>query len=185
VRVRAGDANARGDSRIRAQPADSGPAQPVHHGFAAGVVLLSAVASTASCAVPSQPVARAPRVAVAAHDDPPPVRAIENSRSVVARDDGARPAPTWSEVFDRYLAPGTDGACGRSRACHAAEVRDAASAYGWLAQRGYIAGTDSPIASTTNSCLRRLGGNMPPRGGDNAQAAIDVRAWAAAGARND
>src|SRR5271165_18228 len=84
------------------------------------------------------------------------------------------PAPTWSAIYARYLGPGTEGGCGRSRACHAATMSDAPSAYSWLAQRGYIAGAQSPLVSATNSCLRWFGGNMPPRGGANDHATRDL-----------
>jgi hypothetical protein len=64
-------------------------------------------------------------------------------------------------------------------------VADASSAYAWLEKRGYIAGVQSPLVSSSNSCLRWFGGNMPPRGKVNSQAARDLTAWAAAGAPND
>jgi hypothetical protein len=88
-------------------------------------------------------------------------------------------------LFAHYFAAGTEGACGRSRACHAADAVDASSAYAWLEERGYIAGARSPLVSASNSCLRWFGGNMPPRGKANAQAAEDLTAWVAAGAPND
>jgi hypothetical protein len=62
---------------------------------------------------------------------------------------------------------------------------DAASAYGWLAARGYIDGDRSALASTSNSCLRWLGGNMPPGGKPNDAAARALVAWVAAGAPNN
>jgi hypothetical protein len=96
-----------------------------------------------------------------------------------------RAAPSWSWLFAQYFAVGTEGACGRSRACHAPDVADASSAYEWLERRGYIAGAQSPLVSARNSCLQWFGGNMPPRGTPNSQAAEDLRAWVAAGARND
>jgi hypothetical protein len=91
-------------------------------------------------------------------------------------------ALTWSALYSAYMAPGTEGGCGRSSRCHARQMADAASAYGWLQQRGYIAGTGSALASNANSCLGWFGGNMPPGGHANAKAAADVAAWVAAGA---
>jgi hypothetical protein len=93
--------------------------------------------------------------------------------------------PTWAEIYARYFAPETPGGCARSHACHAESMGDAAAAYEWLSQRGYIAGTQSPLVSTQNSCLRWFGGNMPPRGQPNATAARELTAWVAAGAKND
>jgi hypothetical protein len=97
----------------------------------------------------------------------------------------AAAAPTWSELFSAYMAPGTEGGCGRSGRCHARQMGDPASAYDWLKQRGYIAGTSSAIASDANSCLRWFGGNMPPGGRANPKAAADVAAWVAIGAPED
>jgi hypothetical protein len=64
-------------------------------------------------------------------------------------------------------------------------MSDAASAYSWLEQRGYISGAQSALVSKTNSCLTWFGGNMPPRGGRDEDAERDLGAWAAAGARNN
>ena len=94
------------------------------------------------------------------------------------------PAPTWTAIYARYLGPGTAGGCARARACHASVMIDAASAYEWLAQRGYIAGVQSAIVGS-NSCLRGFGGNMPPRGPLDAGAIRDLEAWVAAGAANN
>jgi hypothetical protein len=94
-------------------------------------------------------------------------------------------APTWSAIYARHFGPGTEGACGRSRVCHAAVMTDAPSAYEWLAQRGYIGKAQSALVSKSNSCLRWFGGNMPPRGKTNEDAVRDLEAWAAAGAVNN
>jgi hypothetical protein len=90
-------------------------------------------------------------------------------------------APTWSQIYERHLAAGTAGGCGRSAACHQGPMSDATTAYSWLQQRGYIDGTRSAIVRP-NSCLRWFGGNMPPRGTDDPGAVADLSAWVAAGA---
>jgi len=115
--------------------------------------------------------------------DPQPVLAAE----VAATTPPSAPpvAPTWSMIYGRYFAVKTEGACGRAHGCHSNEMADAASAYSWLEGRGYIAGPLSPIASTTNSCLRWFGGNMPPGGKPNPHAADELSAWVAAGAPNN
>jgi hypothetical protein len=95
------------------------------------------------------------------------------------------PAPTWSTLYDRYFSQTSEASCGRSRKCHASEMADAASAYTWLSQRGYISGQASAIASTRNSCLHWFGGNMPPGGKPNPRAVEDLSAWVAAGAPNN
>jgi hypothetical protein len=91
-------------------------------------------------------------------------------------------APTWSDIYARYFSPNSDGACGHSPACHIDVMGDSESAYAWLAQWGYIAGTQSPLVSRTNSCLIWFGGNMPPRGAPNDAAVRDLIVWVAAGA---
>lgn len=116
---------------------------------------------------------------------PRPVLAAEVAAPAPVSSAAPQVAPTWSTIYDRYLAAKTDGGCGRSHACHADEMADAASTYSWLQQRGYISGSRSPLASTTNSCLGWFGGNMPPKGKANPQAAEEISAWVAAGARDN
>ena len=89
-------------------------------------------------------------------------------------------APTWTGIFQSYLASGTEGHCA---SCHG-QTSSATNAYSWLKSKGYIAGTGSALASN-GSCLTFFGGNMPPGGPSDAQAAADVTAWVAAGAPND
>ncbi|SRR5579883_281016 len=120
----------------------------------------------------------------------PPAAAPEGTTAAASTAD-TRPAPaadaptTWTAIYARYFGPSTEGGCGRSRACHADVMTGPSAAYEWLARRGYISGTDSPLVSTVNSCLRWFGGNMPPGGRPNAEAARDLAAWVAAGARDD
>jgi len=151
--------------------------------------LLAFVVVTVGCAgasVPLAPVApvapAVPGVAVVPAAPPPvPVEAPvpDGATSPVA----AVPSPpTWETIFARYFGPGTAGACGQPGKCHAQAMADAASSYAWLTQRGYIAGTQSPLVSPLNSCLRWFGGNMPPRGAANDEAIRDLQAWVAAGA---
>jgi len=64
-------------------------------------------------------------------------------------------------------------------------MRDASSAYDWLARRGYIDGTRSALVSPANSCLRWFGGNMPPQARPAEDATRDLQAWVAAGALED
>lgn len=123
------------------------------------------LAGCAPAAVPSSP-----RVAVAAP---------------TAAASAVTPTRTWRSIYATYLGPGSPGSCGRSGACHAADVRDAASAYEWLAHRGYIDGSRSALVSRSNSCLRWFGGNMPPRAEPAEGAVEDLRAWVAAGAPED
>jgi hypothetical protein len=149
-------------------------------------LLLCAVCA---CGAPEATPARVPTVV-----RPLPAVTIEPVQNVpslgphstpVAETVATEPPPAWSWLFAQYFAAGTAGACGRASACHAANMETPASAYEWLEQRGYIAGKQSPLVSATNSCLRWFGGNMPPKGQPNAEAAHDLTAWVAAGALED
>lgn len=137
-----------------------------------GVVSAQAVAPVADVAAPPSSVETTPS-------------APQLAAGVPAADALAVDAPTWTALYRQYFAAGTEGGCGRARACHAAEMANADSAYTWLEQRGYIDGPRSPIASASNSCLHWFGGNMPPGAGENPRAVRDLMAWVAAGARND
>ncbi len=86
-------------------------------------------------------------------------------------------APTWGQIFERYIAPGTKGNCA---SCHG--LSDSSAAYQWLKERGQISGTSSPIV-TSGSDFSWFGGFMPfggPRSYPAAEA--DMKAWVAAGA---
>lgn len=95
------------------------------------------------------------------------------------------PPPTWTAIFAAYFGPGSPGSCGQTSGCHAEQMRDASSAYDWLARRGYIDGTRSALVSPSNSCLRWFGGNMPPQARPAEDATRDLQAWVAAGALDD
>jgi len=142
------------------------------------------VVVAAGCARPSVPRAAAAPNAVAtggkvdAEAPHPP----EAAASTTATEPPAPAPPRWEVIYSRYFGPGTPGGCGQSRKCHVEAMADAASAYTWLRERGYIAGTRSPLVSPINSCLRWFGGNMPPRGTTNDEAIRDLEAWVAAGA---
>ncbi len=110
-----------------------------------------------------------------------PTLSVEASATPTVHPEPAM-APTWSQLYDRYFSATSDGGCARKGKCHADPMRDAPSAYAWLRQRGYIDGPGSALVSTTNSCLRAFGGNMPPSGQLAPEAGADIRAWALAGA---
>jgi hypothetical protein len=148
----------------------------------AGSLVLCACASGTL----APPPAPAPRMGVADHQPPvaPSPIAVAGAVPEPPRSPAVS-APTWSAIYARYLGPGTAGACGRARACHADVMTDAGAAYRWLARRGYIAESGSALVSPTNSCLRWFGGNMPPRGRADEDAVRDLTAWANAGAADD
>ena len=146
-----------------------------------------------SCQAAVHP-AEIPTAALAASQEPTSPDPIETRKSIglphTMDHEPKAPAiaplaPTWSKIFSQYLAVDTEGGCGRSGSCHAAEMADPISAYEWLTQRGYIAGRQSALVRSGNSCLWWFGGNMPPRGRPNPKVAQELAAWVAAGAPND
>ena len=139
-------------------------------------------APVAAVAAPFAP-AQSMRVHVSASEPATATPVVESSPPPVPSP--SADTPTWSSIYARHLGPGTEGGCGRSGACHRDAMSDAPSAYEWLQQRGYIDGPRSALVSPKNSCLRWFGGNMPPRGTPDDDAAKELAAWAAAGAPKD
>jgi hypothetical protein len=102
--------------------------------------------------------------------------------------------PTWTSVYGALLGPGTPGHCGNA-GCHATRrggftcgaTKD--TCYQGLVDGSQINLKDpslSPIIDTTASPLTWFGGTMPQDNlGPNADAATLVKAWVAAGAKND
>jgi hypothetical protein len=88
--------------------------------------------------------------------------------------------PSWTAVYDAYLASGTNGHCTN---CHN-QMSSPSAAYSFLESQGFISGSTTKLAGS-GSCLMWFGGNMPPGGTGDAQAVTDVTAWAAAGAQNN
>jgi len=97
----------------------------------------------------------------------------------VPPDTGTGSAPTWTEVFDRYLAPGTIGNCGE---CHGG-TGTPKGMYQFFVGQDQIRGKESPIVSRSASEVSWFGGFMPLGGpSSNAAAEADMKAWVAAGA---
>lgn len=100
--------------------------------------------------------------------------------------DPTRPQPTvpptsWRGIYNVYFGDGTVGHCTN---CHA-EMGSASAAYTFLQSKGQIDGTRSKLVAA-GSILTWFGGRMPPAGpASYPEAARDLRAWVAAGARND
>ncbi len=91
-------------------------------------------------------------------------------------------APTWTQIFNNYLAGSTKGRCS---SCHS-QGSSKANLYSWLQGKGYISGTSSALVDSNQSCLVWYGGNMPTSGVSSwPQAVTDMNAWAAAGALNN
>jgi hypothetical protein len=110
----------------------------------------------------------------------------------------ASPAPRYSELFERYFAPDTAGHCANA-GCHAdpghtvwrcGPTKD--DCYAGMSEIGLIDGATpahSAIVDPHRSPLTWInptGGNMPlDAQGQNSAAGEALRAWVAAGARND
>jgi hypothetical protein len=87
---------------------------------------------------------------------------------------GKSSAPTWTDIFNDYLALGTVGSCGT---CHG-QADTASDTFAYL-QTSYA-------PTSFASAFTWSGGNMPLNGpSSNAQASADVAAWVAAGAQNN
>src|SRR5580700_7607203 len=94
---------------------------------------------------------------------------------------GGGTAPTWTQIYTSYFAPGTPGNCTN---CHPG-TNSPKCMYSYLQGRGQLGGSSPSLTSPTSSCLSWYGGNMPPLGPQNAQAVSQMNAWAAAGAMNN
>ena len=90
-------------------------------------------------------------------------------------------APTWTQVYNSYLAGSTIGRCS---GCHS-QGSSKGNLYSWLSSKGYISGKSSALVDSNQSCLSWYGGNMPPSGPSSSAAVKDMNAWAAAGALNN
>ena len=91
-------------------------------------------------------------------------------------------APTWTAIFNSYLAGSTKGRCS---SCHS-QGSSKSNLYSWLQGKGYISGKNSALVDPNQSCLSWYGGNMPTNGPSSWSAAVnDMNAWAAAGALNN
>ena len=102
--------------------------------------------------------------------------------SVEAQAASVATAPTWTALYGRYLAAGTVGDCA---SCHT-EAASAQSAYAWLANQQYMAGSGPYLNDPRASCLSWLGGDMPPDGPTKyTRATRDFAAWASAGMHDD
>ncbi len=106
----------------------------------------------------------------------------KDSGTTTTQDSGStqtQSAPTWTTIFNTYLAGGTKGRCS---SCHS-QGSSKSNLYSWLQSKGYISGTSSALVDPNQSCLTWYGGNMPTNGPSSWSAAVtDMNAWAAAGA---
>lgn len=109
--------------------------------------------------------------------------------------DASAPAPTWTELYTQYFGPGTPGHCSGTGGCHT-NLRggfkcgtNKDECFAGLVAAGLVDPlnpTASSIGEVGASPLVWLGGSMPiDAPAPNPAAAAAVKAWVAAGARND
>jgi hypothetical protein len=104
-------------------------------------------------------------------------------------------APTWTEVYTKYLGPNTPGHCSNNGGCHTSEVRgfkcgtSKEECYQGLVAATLIKPGDpahSPFGIPDVSPLAWLGGVMPlDNAVPNPEAGAAVKAWVEAGAQNN
>lgn len=97
-------------------------------------------------------------------------------------DDEPPAAGTFGAIWANYFGPATMGHCAN---CHG-EMASAASSHAFLTAAGQLSGTTSKLVVPGQSRLTWFGGTMPPGGpASYPEAASDLKAWVAAGAKND
>lgn len=112
--------------------------------------------------------------------------------SGASTDGSASTAPTFGQVFDTLLGPGSVGHCTNCHANgHAAfKCSNKSDCYASLVSRGLVTpganASASPLGSPDGSPLAWFGGSMPLDDGAPSEAAADaITKWLAAGAKND
>lgn len=108
---------------------------------------------------------------------------------------GTLAAPTWTELYNSYFGPGTPGHCSGTGGCHTNSRggfkcgTNKNDCYSGLVAAGLVDPsnpTQSPLANENESPLVWLGGGMPLDNPEaNPAAAAAVKAWVAAGAKNN
>jgi hypothetical protein len=95
-------------------------------------------------------------------------------------------APTWTELFNGYLAAGKVGNCAHSGSCHQNVMRSPRAAFSWLQAQGQLSGSEPGITDPTSSCFSWLGGDMPPDGpASDPIVERDFELWVKDGAKNN
>ena len=108
------------------------------------------------------------------------------------------PAPSYAELFETYFAPGTPGHCATA-GCHADPGHAVwlcgttkSDCYAGMVDVGLIDAAQPARSALVDphrsplTWINPAGGTMPlDAQGENDQAAAALRAWVAAGARND
>ena len=110
---------------------------------------------------------------------------LTSTNSTAGLSGSSSQPPTWTQLFDTYLAVGTIGNCGHS-GCHQGFMNTPPSAYSWLQDRAQLGGPQPELTDPSSSCLSWLGGDMPPDGPlADPVAEKDFDVWLKAGAKNN
>jgi hypothetical protein len=109
---------------------------------------------------------------------------LTNATNVQSASGDPKVAPTWTQLFDAYLAAGKVGNCAHS-GCHQNFMGTPSAAFSWLHAQGQLSGPEPAITDPSSSCLSWLGGDMPP-GGPLSDPVVerDFEAWVKAGAKD-
>jgi hypothetical protein len=89
---------------------------------------------------------------------------------------------TWTHIFTAYMATGTFGNCTH---CHK-DMSNASKSYNWLADQGYMGGTNPSLTTPGASCLSWYGGDMPTGKQPPLDIAVqEMDLWAKMGGKNN
>jgi hypothetical protein len=110
---------------------------------------------------------------------------LTNNSNVQSASGDPKKAPTWTQLFNAYLAAGTVGNCAHS-GCHRNVMGSPSAAFSWLHAEQQLNGPEPAIADSSSSCLSWLGGDMPPGGpATDPVVELDLESWVKAGAKNN
>ncbi len=97
-------------------------------------------------------------------------------------------APTWTQLYMAYFAPGTIGDCTNSGSCHTGEMDSPAHAFAYMKTQAQVGAPMPDLVDPQYSCLTWISadGDMPPAGPTMDQNSLQAFSnWAKAGAQNN
>jgi hypothetical protein len=94
-------------------------------------------------------------------------------------------APTFTQLYTKYFAPGAAVDCATGATCHG-EFNTVQGGWQYLVKNQMVGMTPPALTDPNLSCLTWYGGNMPETGTTcNPQAVADLNAWATAGGKDN
>jgi hypothetical protein len=110
---------------------------------------------------------------------------LSSTASGVGVSGNSSAPPTWTQLFNAYMAVGKVGNCGHA-GCHQGAMDTPPAAFSWLQSRGQVGPAHPALMDSSSSCLTWFGGDMPPGGPDSDPVAEkDFDGWLKAGAMNN